>query len=593
MAAFRLRDPDGEEEDVAVFVGLRRDVHGQFRPWAILQPWVDRFYTRGNNGFPVRWSDVNADAYLEHIESGIFSAAGKQRWRSDEMPCQAQVREIMRHGRSYISLHVTKKEMVDSVAWPAGVAASPVPLLDRAALQTLLQPITVEDYPMRSIFETEAVVRSNKIRVTLQGDPSMFLQKPRTFRVPDYRDPGLSYPRGQDLVDSCRKGEAWKVAKLLKQGESPEVQAVDVYNLKPLHWAALYNHADVAAVLLDGGADLTSKAAGNVTPLHLAALMGHHDVIQVFLDERYAKKFPRRELLLAKTYTYLEIPLHLAVLSPHCTKETLLALSQVEPPELNNDGSFDFGEIGMSSSLSALRNLNGEMPIARAAAWANVDAEKWLYELYPRQVVWSNQMNQMQLIMHSAIASRSPLCMQAAAEQLAETPAGIGLKDNIGRPLLFTACIEGHYEVVAILAAQAREPHDLHTGVGWITPCHVAAMFGHVDCLRLLINRGASVAYRGIAGETLDPLHLAAAQGHMECVELLCAHGAMNSSLGRYSFKLQLDYAASEGPWVREKKVELLDWKEWDPPVTADHMARAHGHSRVADWLAGKRTAET
>ncbi|HEX4792347.1 MAG TPA: ankyrin repeat domain-containing protein [Humisphaera sp.] len=51
----------------------------------------------------------------------------------------------------------------------------------------------------------------------------------------------------------------------------------------PLHWAAQEGHTQVAALLLDRGAELNAKNANGQTPLHLAAFRGHGAVVELLI----------------------------------------------------------------------------------------------------------------------------------------------------------------------------------------------------------------------------------------------------------------------------------------------------------------------
>lgn len=54
---------------------------------------------------------------------------------------------------------------------------------------------------------------------------------------------------------------------------------------------------------------------------------------------------------------------------------------------------------------------------------------------------------------------------------------------------------------------------------------HLAAYSGHLDCLRLLIERGGKVTVWDNK-HMVTPLHCAANLGHLGCVRLLIRHGA-------------------------------------------------------------------
>ncbi|XP_066287918.1 GA-binding protein subunit beta-2-like isoform X2 [Branchiostoma lanceolatum] len=56
------------------------------------------------------------------------------------------------------------------------------------------------------------------------------------------------------------------------------------------------------------------------------------------------------------------------------------------------------------------------------------------------------------------------------------------------------------------------------------TALNLASRWGHVDVVKLLLHRGASMAKR--CRDSIAPLHAAAAEGRTEVVELLVYHGA-------------------------------------------------------------------
>ena len=67
-----------------------------------------------------------------------------------------------------------------------------------------------------------------------------------------------------------------------------------------------------------------------------------------------------------------------------------------------------------------------------------------------------------------------------------------------------------------------NKTQDGIAGNSGYTPLHYACREGHIDCVRLLLDRGAIVDSRTTAGNA-TPLHRAAFTGRDEIVRLLCA----------------------------------------------------------------------
>ena len=119
-----------------------------------------------------------------------------------------------------------------------------------------------------------------------------------------------------EIYDAAKSGELPKVKALLKT--NPDlVNSTDGFNNQtPLFAAVIYNHKDVADLLLankadvnahdkdgktpmffankmemaqwllDNKADVNAKARNNNTPLHMQALLGHLDIVKFLLDNK-------------------------------------------------------------------------------------------------------------------------------------------------------------------------------------------------------------------------------------------------------------------------------------------------------------------
>ena len=116
-----------------------------------------------------------------------------------------------------------------------------------------------------------------------------------------------------------------------------------------------------------------------------------------------------------------------------------------------------------------------------------------------------------------------------------------------GETPLMAALYRGHMEVVDMLieagaeidvfaAAATGRIEDLRRGAstgsvnvyaydGW-TPLHLAAFFGHLDAVRLLLDAGGDVTAVSRNAIKNTPLHAATAGKHPEVALLLLGHGA-------------------------------------------------------------------
>jgi ankyrin repeat protein len=88
-------------------------------------------------------------------------------------------------------------------------------------------------------------------------------------------------------------------------------------------------------------------------------------------------------------------------------------------------------------------------------------------------------------------------------------------------PALFNAAKEGRAEVLAALIAAKSE---VNAKINDRVPLHEAALNGHTEAAKILINAGSVVDSKDLFQRT--PLHEASMEGHTEIVQLLLAANA-------------------------------------------------------------------
>jgi uncharacterized protein len=90
---------------------------------------------------------------------------------------------------------------------------------------------------------------------------------------------------------------------------------------------------------------------------------------------------------------------------------------------------------------------------------------------------------------------------------------------------LFEACAAGEFERVERIVADDPAAIKGHSIDGW-TPLHLAAFFGHVKIVELLLAHGADVSARSTNSNGNTPLHASLASNHKFVAGLLIGHGA-------------------------------------------------------------------
>ena len=107
-------------------------------------------------------------------------------------------------------------------------------------------------------------------------------------------------------------------------------------------------------------------------------------------------------------------------------------------------------------------------------------------------------------------------------QRFVEWGAALDAGDYYGYSPLHWAVRSGHVDVVRLLLDRGAAL-DVK-GSRRMTPLHWAVIRGHVDVVRLLLDRGAALDVRDLEGRT--PLDRAAMNGHVDVVRLLLDRGA-------------------------------------------------------------------
>jgi ankyrin repeat protein len=131
--------------------------------------------------------------------------------------------------------------------------------------------------------------------------------------------------------------------------------------------------------------------------------------------------------------------------------------------------------------------------------------------------------------------------------------AAVEANDRYGNTPLHKAAMHGHIEVIKLLL-QEHTVEINRKNIDGYTPLHLAALIGHLEEIHILLEYSANSTIKNADGDT--PLHYAAGKGQVEIVEFFLRGGAaVNSRNNRGDTPLKI---AGTWQWVTpEDKAEV------------------------------------
>jgi cytohesin len=185
--------------------------------------------------------------------------------------------------------------------------------------------------------------------------------------------------------------------------------------------------------------------------------------------------------------------------------------------------------------------------------------------------------------LHYAACSGILKCL----EVLVQGNAMINAVDRVGFTPIAIATWYGHSDHVKYLAVHGADLEISTNESNW-TPLILAALEGSTACLRILLERGASMERRDKDGYTA--LALAAWKGHADCIEYLASQGADIETQGEPSWT-PLHVAACQGQLECLKVLirfgASISNKE-KRGCTALAIAARFGHTECIQYLASQ-----
>mmetsp|Transcript_18567 Transcript_18567/g.30940 ORF Transcript_18567/g.30940 Transcript_18567/m.30940 type:complete len:349 (+) Transcript_18567:108-1154(+) len=179
---------------------------------------------------------------------------------------------------------------------------------------------------------------------------------------------------------------------------------------------------------------------------------------------------------------------------------------------------------------------------------------------------------------------------------------GANVNDVIGcngMSALYIACQEGFTDMAALFISKGADCNVATTDQDNCTPLHIAAQFGHLKIIKLLVKNGANVNVKK-KNDGVTPLFLAVRTLHEDIALYLIQEGGADVTATLHNGVSILMIAASRG--MKSVIQLLLDagedpFEECDMGCSAIDFAATAGHKALADMMKAhprpKRTTTT
>ena len=285
------------------------------------------------------------------------------------------------------------------------------------------------------------------------------------------------------LHSSCHEGLPDAAELLLRSGVSVNCRT-KMSLCTPLHFAAKSGHLQCADSLLKGGASVDRSDGRGYTSLHYAAKVGHAEMVKFLIKAKAS--------VLSTTKRLNSQALHLAAMKGNL--ECIVALVR-------------------GGALVDCKDVDHWTPLHCAICNGHKYCAKFLVEHEAN--VHCRTAHRQLCPLHLAAQEGNLSCLQYLISVGAD-PKSV---DIGGSTALHKAVKEGKVDCVVYLLSMTKDTMRLQTKKHGRQPLHVAAAFGHVEVVKVLVKSGADLTVRDDDGRS--PLDLAKTNGHMKSVKYI------------------------------------------------------------------------
>ncbi|PSN55941.1 hypothetical protein C0J52_00452 [Blattella germanica] len=355
----------------------------------------------------------------------------------------------------------------------------------------------------------------------------------------------------QAELETFRKENEAQLFKAAKLGDlelvkhllklNTSISAIDRGRATPLHWAAHNGQVEVVQFLLDAGANTEVINYQGNTPLIWAAHNGHERVCRALLEHGAKVNVSDQ---------HRNTPIHYAAMFGYLPIVQLLI------------------QYGADKTIV---NEKGRTPEDEAIRTGKQEVAEWLMIKKPEHSTISPEMINRQEVNTEWFVERAANGDYFAVSSVLKNGfSEVSSLNSQHLSALHMAALQGHKQVVKLLV-DAGANLELQTK-GGNTPLIWAAHNNHIEICRLLLEHGAKVNVANVENNTA--LHYAAMFGYFPLVQMLVQNGANVSAINNKGL-------TPKGEALRTKEFKVVFWLSdlpgmfsESPTVTVDPRSR-------------------
>ncbi len=380
----------------------------------------------------------------------------------------------------------------------------------------------------------------------------------------------LDLQKPVSLIEAIKKNNQEEVFRILNAKVEPlgkkAIDEVDEILLgSPLYWAAAYGRTHFIPLLVKAGIDVNKPDKHRQTPVHVAAQFGHANSITALkgLGANVNTFDCKHNNHTSRT------PVYIAAKKGHAAAIAALHAAGADVDILARDNQQQETPIYAAAKKGHARAITALKAAGAVIDTLNQEEETPVY-----------------------IAAKNGHA--AAITALKAAGANMDMPNKHHQTPVCIAIVNGHSEAVTALkvaGANMDIPADYSCSIGFnffdnrdygyddyrnkgITPLYLAAVFGQVAVINMLIAEGANVSMPIKDGTT--PLYAAAKYGHADAINALIAAGAnVNIPINALLFLVHKSYEGYRDDYSRQEAVKR------DKAQAEEERARKDGETPV------------